>query len=62
MTGLHSEATRVVSLAGVFSDADGDGKINVSEYQQAFSDYIAGKITYEEMLEVSNAYARQGSG
>ena len=41
-------------------DADGDGKINVSEYQQAFRDYIAGKITYEEMLEVSRAF--DGSG
>ena len=41
-------------------DTDGDGKINASEYQQAFRDYIAGKITYEEMLEVSRAF--DGSG
>ena len=43
-------------------DANGNGKIDLSELQQAFSDYAAGKITYEEMLEVSNAYARQRSG
>ena len=43
-------------------DANGDGKIDLSELQQAFRDYAVGKITYEEMLEVSNAYARQGSG
>ena len=43
-------------------DANGNGKIDLSELQQAFSDYAAGKITYEEMMEVSNAYARQGSG
>ena len=41
-------------------DSNGDGKIDVSEYQQAFRDYIAGKITYEEMMEVSRAF--QGSG
>ena len=40
-------------------DSNGDGKIDVSELQRAFRDYTQGKITYAEMLEVSNAH--QGS-
>ena len=37
-------------------DTNGDGAIDVSEYNQAVRDYVAGKITYLEMLEVVRAY------
>ena len=45
------------SLTGAAAryDANGDGKIDMSEYQQAVRDYADGKITYEEMLEVTLA-------
>ena len=41
-------------------DSNGDGAIDVEELQRAFRDYTEGKTTYEEMLEVSNAYQRSG--
>ena len=41
-------------------DANGDGKIDLSEYSQAARDYAAGKITYAEFREVIRAF--QGSG
>ena len=37
-------------------DANGDGSIDESEWLQAKSDFIAGKITYSEMVEVYKAY------
>ena len=37
-------------------DANGDGKIDSSEYRQAVRDYNDEKITYAEMLEVIRAY------
>ena len=45
------------SLTGAAAryDANGDGKIDMSEYRQAVNDYADGKITYEEMLEVTLA-------
>ena len=37
-------------------DANGDGTISRSEYRQALEDYIDGKITYLEMLEIVKRY------
>ena len=41
-------------------DANGDGKIDLSEYSRAAYDYAAGKITYEEFMEVYKAYTGSG--
>ena len=37
-------------------DANGDGSIDLSEYSRAANDYIDGKITYSEMVEIATAY------
>ena len=36
-------------------EANNDGEIDASEYQQALHDYPEGKITYAEVLEVTLA-------
>ena len=41
-------------------DANGDGKIDLSEYRRATNDYADGKISYAEMLEVLMAYRASG--
>ena len=49
-----------LSGAAARYDANGNGRIDASEYRQALSDYNAGKITYAEMLEVILATFRGG--
>ena len=41
-------------------DANGDGKIDISEYSRAAYDYAAKKITYEEFMEVYRAFTGSG--
>ena len=54
--------TPETEISGVVAryDANGNGRIDASEYRQALSDYNAGKITYAEMLEVILATFRGG--
>ena len=54
---LTATPTPESTLSGAAAryDANGDGAIDSSEYQQAIRDYAAEKITYEEMLEVTLA-------
>ena len=37
-------------------DTNGDGKIDRAEMAVAINDYIAGKITYPQVVEVNKAF------
>ena len=39
-------------------DANGDGVIDATEYRQVKSDWLAGKVTYDEFLKVVRAYLK----
>ena len=49
-------------LAGIAAryDANGDGAIDGSEYQQVKNDWFSGRITYAEFLEVVRVHLRPG--
>jgi len=38
-------------------DANGDGKIDISEYQTALADYLGGSLTIQHLMNVRAAYA-----
>ena len=42
------------------SDANGDGAIDGSEYQQVKNDWLSGKINYDEFLEVVRVHLNSG--
>ena len=50
------------TLSGVAAryDANGDGAIDGSEYQQVKNDWLSGKITYDEFLEAVRFHLRTG--
>ncbi|WP_419915774.1 hypothetical protein [Candidatus Poriferisodalis sp.] len=41
-------------------DANGDGVIDATEYRQVKTDWLAGKVTYDEFLTVVRAYLSSG--
>ena len=41
-------------------DANGDGVIDATEYRQVKTDWLAGKVTYDEFLTVVRAYLKSG--
>ncbi|WP_419915768.1 fibronectin type III domain-containing protein [Candidatus Poriferisodalis sp.] len=41
-------------------DANGDGAIDATEYRQVKTDWLAGKVTYDEFLTVVRAYLTSG--
>ena len=41
-------------------DANGDGAIDGSEYQQVKNDWLSGKINYDEFLEVVRVHLNSG--
>ena len=50
------------TLSGIAAryDANGDGMIDGSEYQQVKKDWLAGKITQAEFLEVVRVHLSSG--
>ncbi len=55
-----SDPVPETTLPGIAAryDAEGDGAIEGSDYQQVKHDWISGKISYEEFLEVVRVHIR----
>ena len=55
-------AASQAALSGIAArhDANGDGAIDGSEYQQVKNDWLSGKISYDEFLEVVRVHIRSG--
>ena len=57
---LNRPAPSTLSGVAARYDANGDGAIDLSEYEQAIRDYFDDVITYAEMIEVVRAYLGSG--